>query len=119
MSALGDYQRRKKFGITPEQYKATLKDQDYRCAICEEHADNFDRSFAVDHDHVTGRIRGLLCLKCNTGLGCFDDKKSLVYTAYHYLCHSKASGLTQDKTLLAPLPCETEMVSIVKTATPS
>lgn len=52
-----------KFGITPEQYDRMLADQNGVCAICERPPKN--RRLAVDHDHDTGRVRGLLCWWCN------------------------------------------------------
>lgn len=51
--------------ITYEKYEDLLKQQDYRCAICYSTRDELDRDLAVDHDHITGQIRGLLCRDCN------------------------------------------------------
>ncbi len=56
---------KRKFGITPEQYNSLLAEQNHRCAICEKHESEFKTKLAVDHDHDTGRIRGLLCNYCN------------------------------------------------------
>lgn len=53
------------FGITPEQYDEMLVRQNYSCYICERNQDQFDRRLAVDHNHITGEIRGLLCSYCN------------------------------------------------------
>jgi len=58
------------YGITPEFYQGLFETQKGRCLICFEP----QKKMCVDHDHVTGKIRGLLCRKCNTGLGAFDDK---------------------------------------------
>lgn len=64
-----DYWRRqnlkRNFGLTPEQYDELLEKQNHCCALCEKHKDLEKRSLAVDHNHKTGRIRGLLCLNCN------------------------------------------------------
>lgn len=53
------------YGITPEQYDELLDKQNYSCYICERHESVFDRRMAVDHNHKTGEIRGLLCSYCN------------------------------------------------------
>ena len=53
------------FGITLEQYDELLKKQKGRCAICDRHASSFDKNLAVDHNHETQEIRGLLCSYCN------------------------------------------------------
>ena len=55
-----------KYGVTPEQYEQMMLDQNGVCAICNQ---SCIRALAVDHDHETGVVRGLLCWKCNTGLG--------------------------------------------------
>lgn len=44
-----------------------------KCAICGVHEDNLDKRLSVDHDHVTLRLRGLLCQRCNLGVGFLDD----------------------------------------------
>lgn len=57
----------KNYGITLDQYHAKAESQDFMCAICRD-----DKApLRVDHDHVTGRFRGLLCDMCNVGLGHF------------------------------------------------
>lgn len=53
------------YGITPEQYQQLLEKQNYSCAICGKHETDFGRKLAVDHDHKTGEIFGLLCSTCN------------------------------------------------------
>lgn len=61
--------RLKKFGITEEEYEALLKRQNGVCAICKGPPDTRWKRLAVDHDHVTREVRGLLCMVCNTMLG--------------------------------------------------
>ena len=46
-----------------------LKEQNYCCAICNRHRDEFKRNLSVDHDHKTGKVRSLLCIICNTNVG--------------------------------------------------
>lgn len=58
-----------RYGITTAEFDALLAKQGGTCALCD--AKTFDktgRSLAVDHDHLTGRVRGLLCLRCNQAL---------------------------------------------------
>lgn len=78
-----------RFGITLQEYDEILKSQKGRCAICSSKApkttSNNVRSFSVDHDHKTGKIRGLLCSKCNRGLGMFNDSLTLLNKAVRYL----------------------------------
>ena len=71
-------------GCTPQQYVDLWIAQAGLCAICLEENDS-DRKLAVDHDHVTGKIRGLLCNRCNTALGAFDHD-DLLQTVGEYLC---------------------------------
>ena len=65
-------------------YERMLYLQNGKCAICGRE-DNGARRFCVDHDHETGRIRGLLCGRCNTGLGFFEDNTEALRAALEYL----------------------------------
>lgn len=76
---------KKKFGITLEDYNSILENQNYKCAICENNKSGGMGTFPVDHDHKTGKVRGLLCMKCNTGLGLFLDNEDLLLKAIAYL----------------------------------
>ena len=60
---------RQRYGITPEQWDALYEAQAGRCAICEAEVCPSGRRFHVDHDHATGKVRGLLCYICNTHVG--------------------------------------------------
>ena len=79
------------FGITPEQYCAMLQRQNGLCAICQNPESvrngvtNAPRKLAVDHDHTTGRVRDLLCQKCNTALGKFRENPMILERAIAYL----------------------------------
>lgn len=53
------------YGISLEQYDELLEKQHHCCAICDRHEDEFKTRLAVDHNHKTGEIRGLLCNYCN------------------------------------------------------
>lgn len=79
------------FGMTQNDYDAMELAQNYKCAICknaETLKDNKQlniRKLAVDHCHSTNKIRGLLCFKCNIGLGKFNDSIIELQNAINYL----------------------------------
>lgn len=77
-----EYQLRTRYNMTKEEYETILLSQNNCCAICK---GKCTRKFAVDHDHDTGKIRGLLCNKCNRGLGLFLDNPSFLEEAASYL----------------------------------
>ena len=70
-----------KYGITEADYERMKDDQEDRCAICED----FCNMLYIDHDHINGKVRGLLCPSCNTGLGQFRDAEILLLSASDYL----------------------------------
>ena len=68
-----------KYGLTIEIYNNMINEQNQRCLICKEKT-----ALCVDHDHATGKIRGLLCRKCNAAIGLLGDdieniKRAIVY----------------------------------------
>jgi hypothetical protein len=75
------------YGLTPEAYFVLRMVQGNKCAICGKlpiSTGNRQR-LHVDHDHVTGRVRGLLCPDCNRGLGSFHDNPGFLTQAAAYL----------------------------------
>lgn len=74
-----------KYGIDHSEYERILQLQNGRCAICKTKNPGGRGLFHVDHDHITGKIRGLLCLMCNAGLGMFRDNYCFVFNASEYL----------------------------------
>ena len=78
---------KQKFGITVEDYDILLKEQNGKCAICgSENPGRHDaKNFAIDHDHETDEIRGLLCQGCNTGIGLLGDDIERLEAAAAYL----------------------------------
>ena len=84
------------YGITIEEYDVMLAQQDYKCAIC-----NTDKPtgkwkvFAVDHCHVTGEVRGLLCNECNRGMGLLRDNADLLRKAADYLDSHKIKSYNE------------------------
>ena len=76
--------RIKKYGIDNKQYNRLLKKQEGKCAICGNAFKNvYDTN--IDHNHETKKVRGLLCNKCNLGIGLFRDNDVIAYSAYTYL----------------------------------
>lgn len=74
------------YGLTWQDYSRLLENQEFRCAVCYRPAhQNKDGRLAVDHDHITGVVRGLLCTHCNTGIGNFRDSAVRLSNAAHYL----------------------------------
>lgn len=67
------YKIRREYGITSQDYYSMLEDQNGLCAICE--VNITDQKLCVDHNHKTGRIRGLLCRNCNLKLQIFEDEQ--------------------------------------------
>ena len=76
---------KKRYGISLEDYNKLFEKQEGCCAICGIHQTEIEKSLAVDHCHSTGKVRGLLCFDCNTGIGKLKDDYELVYKAYRYL----------------------------------
>lgn len=79
------YALRRKYGMTLEEYDAILAAQGGVCAICGGPPVGPGGRYHVDHDHVSGSVRGLLCGTCNTGLGQFKDSSELLSKAVAYL----------------------------------
>lgn len=76
----------RRYGLTLADYDALCAAQDGLCALCGQ-TQGWARlhDLAVDHNHATGRVRGLLCHKCNVGLGHFEDSVDLLQKAIEYL----------------------------------
>lgn len=77
-------QRLRKFGISLGEYKELLNINNEKCIICDNECPS-GRNLALDHDHKTGILRGLLCINCNKGLGNFKDNVELLKKAIEYL----------------------------------
>lgn len=94
---------KEKYGITEIEYKEILARQGYGCKICGNKPRK--RPLAVDHDHVTGRIRGLLCTRCNLMLGYAKDNIKTLEAGIIYLRGENSSPRTlQDGVLLKTCP---------------
>ena len=78
-------QLKRNFNITLEDYNEMFARQEGKCAICKIHQKYLKVTLAVDHNHSTGKVRGLLCSNCNTGLGHFKENPNLFDRAKEYL----------------------------------
>lgn len=73
-----------KFGVSEADYARKLAAQGGQCLICSS-LPHPHRKLCIDHDHATNKIRALLCVRCNTGLGLFMDDPDLLLAAVSYL----------------------------------
>lgn len=83
---------RKRYGITLEQWDELFQKQEGKCRICEIHRDNSAKDLAVDHCHDTGKVRGLLCVRCNRAIGLLNDDPVLLRKAVKYLENDKITS---------------------------
>lgn len=88
LAAHADHLRRT-FGLTPADVARMVAQQDGCCAICRDtlrpHDGSGHRETGVDHNHATKRVRGVLCRRCNLGLGKFRDKPALLRSGARYV----------------------------------
>ena len=84
--------KQRRVSITKDHYDVLLSLQDGKCRICgvESGSNNRGDKLAVDHCHSSGKIRGLLCHKCNTALGLFKDSQASLQAALAYLREAEA-----------------------------
>lgn len=80
------------FNLSVEDYENMYRAQNGVCAICSKLCIS-GRRLAVDHDHATGQIRGLLCYRCNSGLGYFKDSLENLSSAIDYLTRASEKSL--------------------------
>ena len=73
------------YGMTLGEYNALLEMQHFVCAICEHPEATPRRRLSIDHNHITNKIRGLLCLNCNRALGNFKDDLNILKAAVNYM----------------------------------
>lgn len=93
----------KSYGLTKESFHKMFNDQNQKCAICKKDLKIADTekmratTLCVDHDHLTGKARGILCNNCNRGLGFLGDDKTVLLSAYNYLvAHVKLDKLLEN-----------------------
>ena len=91
-----DSHLRSKYGITLADQERMLVEQGGRCAICR--TDRWGGQYnspVIDHCHATGKVRGILCQRCNVGLGKFGDSPHLLDAATRYLNILPNDGLSE------------------------
>jgi Recombination endonuclease VII len=102
-----DARLRRVFGLSSDDYAAMLADQGGGCALCGR-TPQPGRSLHVDHHHETGVVRGLLCFRCNAGIGQFREDKFRLADAIVYLARGRrALGPSRaERELFVDLVCE-------------
>ena len=76
---------KRQYGITEIEYNNMFAIQSGCCAICKTHQSDLKTKLHVDHNHSTGKIRGLLCSMCNKGIGALKDSAEILLAAAKYL----------------------------------
>jgi len=76
--------RKRKYNITPDEMYGIFEKQGKVCAICGRNNPT-GRGWQVDHEHTTGKVRGILCHRCNTAIGMLKDDPNLLQQALDYL----------------------------------
>lgn len=75
----------KRYGLTPAEYDALLTAQEGRCAVCPRTTGATGRRLYIDHNHTTGKVRGLLCSQCNCVLGHAEESIERLLALVQYL----------------------------------
>jgi hypothetical protein len=74
--------RRELYGVTRAEWEAIFEGQGQKCGVCGAKTSGQKRGWATDHDPVTGRVRGILCLQCNTALGVIEGPRYAMFLSY-------------------------------------
>lgn len=85
-----DYQVLRQYGLNPEDLARLYDAQDRKCAGCGRSID-LQKNTHIDHDHVTGLVRGILCRGCNVALGAVHDSPETLRSLVHYLASAERS----------------------------
>lgn len=80
------------FGLSLDEYDLMLEQQGGCCKICGTDSPGHKGRFIVDHNHLTGQIRGLLCNSCNVGIGHLKDNPTILQSALNYLSENGYYG---------------------------
>lgn len=81
----------REYGLTEAGYDDLVKEQGGQCAICKTTEPGGIKGFwSIDHDHETGKVRALLCARCNPALGLFNDDPAILEAAANYLRYHHA-----------------------------
>lgn len=76
---------KRNYDLTVAEYNVMLLNQNGLCLACEIHQSQLTRPLAVDHNHETGDVRGLLCTNCNSALGMVEENSRVLYGLISYL----------------------------------
>lgn len=76
---------KKLYNLSVKEYEQMYAEANGRCQVCGTPEEDLNKRLAVDHCHGTGKVRGLLCSKCNTALGQLDDDLNKISSLYSYL----------------------------------
>jgi hypothetical protein len=79
------YARKYKYGLTEEAWIALFESQECCCAICKSPSPGTKKDWATDHDHVTKKVRGILCHHCNLMIGMSKDHPDILAAGSEYL----------------------------------
>lgn len=90
---LKSYQVKAAFGITYEEWVKLMESRGWACEICGRETESSGRTLAIDHDHSTGDIRGVLCQRCNCAIGLLSENDETLRSAIDYLNRSKQYAL--------------------------
>lgn len=80
-----------KYGLSITEYNYRFSEQNGCCVICEKHQSELTQALAVDHCHENGKVRGLLCSKCNIALGNVDEDINILLSMVDYLIKNKGT----------------------------
>lgn len=81
--------RRRNYNLEPHEYNKLMEDSNNLCMICKEPPKT--KSLHIDHDHKTGKVRGLLCHGCNTAIGLMKEDTNILQKAINYLNNSQVA----------------------------
>jgi Autographiviridae endonuclease VII len=76
------------YGLSEFEYHKLIELHQNACTICRKPEIIVGKSLAVDHNHETGEVRGLLCHKCNVALGMLNENEDLIWNMMEYLKHT-------------------------------
>jgi hypothetical protein len=77
--------RKRKYGLSQDDFNAMLEKQGMACAVCHKNVWPGKRLSHIDHDHKTGKVRGILCSHCNTALGLMNDSLDIIKAMEGYV----------------------------------
>jgi len=86
---------KKRYGLSIQQKQELIDKQNSKCAICTNQLKD-THDVCVDHNHTTGQIRGILCRKCNLGIGHLQDSQEILKSALKYLKKYSAKRLKNE-----------------------